>query len=241
MTDARQDSDHLAAVLHLVATIAFVTAPFFSGDFGGFDPEQFPIPQDGPPVQPAGYAFAIWSVIYIWLAVQAITGLFQRADDPDWRRLRWPMVASLGIGASWIAVAQISPVAAMVQIWVMLAAALAALYLTPTVDRWRAQAPTALYAGWLTAASCVSIGLVGAGWGIGPGAVGWAYISLILALVIAVTVLRTLDRAPEYAIGVVWALIAVAVHNWGSQWGVVGLALLGAVIVGGAATRVRLR
>jgi hypothetical protein len=96
--------------LVIVAAIAFVVTPFFADPFTGFDPALFPVPVDDPPIQPAGWAFAIWGVIYLWLLVSAGFGLFKRDIDPDWDRLRWPLFVSVAIGASWISVALIAPV-----------------------------------------------------------------------------------------------------------------------------------
>ena len=57
----------IIAILCLLLSIAFAASPLLTPGFGGFDADQFPIPQDNPPVQPAGYAFAIWGLIYAWL------------------------------------------------------------------------------------------------------------------------------------------------------------------------------
>ncbi|MGB8621815.1 MAG: hypothetical protein WCD16_03255, partial [Paracoccaceae bacterium] len=157
--------DPVKAVLVFCATLFFVLSPLLSGGFGGFDPTQFPVPQDHPPVQPAGYAFAIWGLIYLWLLVSAGAGLFLRAKDTGWERARLPLILSLGPGAAWIGVAHLSPVWATALILWMLATALIALFLTPQRDRWLLEVPVALYAGWLTAAGWVSVGLVGAGYG----------------------------------------------------------------------------
>ena len=151
--------------------------------------------------------------------------------------MRWPLIVSMTLGASWIAVANISPFYAMVLIWIMLATALMALFATPRKDRWWAQAPIAVYAGWLTAASFVSVGLVGAGYGVGFGQDGWGFVALAGALAFALAVQSRLGRAPEYGAAVVWALVAVAVSNWGASWGMVVLALIGVVAVGLVAWR----
>lgn len=202
----------LSAVL-LVASIAFATAPFWSGGFAGFESDQFPVPQIDPPVQPAGYAFSIWGVIYLWLIGSAAYGFLRHSTTSDWSRYRWPLIVSLAVGATWLSVAQASPVWATVLIWLMLATALLALKNSPREAFWGARYSVELYAGWLTAASSVSIGLVGAGYGIGPGAEGWALIALGIATCIAVAVLISTRPAPVYAFGVAWALVAVVVAN----------------------------
>ncbi|GGK18101.1 hypothetical protein [Salinarimonas ramus] len=217
----------MKAVFVAAASLAFATAPL-AFPFAGFDPELFLIPQVDPPVQPAGYAFGIWGVIYLWLLTSAAFGLVRRGDESAWDRPRWPLAGSLVIGAAWLAVAQTSALWATVLIWVMLILALVALARTPATDRWLLRAPVALYAGWLTAASWVSIGLFGAGFGIWLGQIGWAIASLLGALMLAALVLLRLPAIPLYAVAVVWALVAVAVANWGAVWSVVVLALLGA-------------
>ena len=57
MTDA---TARLTAALTLILSVAFAASPFLVPGFGGFDPNQFPVPQINPSMQPAGYAFSIW-------------------------------------------------------------------------------------------------------------------------------------------------------------------------------------
>ncbi|MBV0912888.1 hypothetical protein KTJ87_10915 [Rhodobacteraceae bacterium ASV31] len=207
----------MRAILLVAATLAFVVSPYASGSFGGFDPNAFPIPQDDPPVQPAGYAFAIWGVIYLWLVVHAVFGLVKRDADAAWDRVRWPMIASLALGAPWIAVAQTSPLAATALIWAMLVPALIAVArLDHGRDPWLLAAPIGLYAGWLTAASCVSVALVGAGWGIVLGERGWAWVGLALALVIGAAMIRRVRAPLTFALAAAWALVGVMVQNLGT-------------------------
>jgi hypothetical protein len=89
----------------------------------------------------------------------------------------------------------------------------------------------ALYAGWLTAASSVSVALLGAGYGIGFAEIGWAFIGLALALIVALAVLRAAGWSPLYAAGVAWALVGVVVQNGTDQLAVAIAAALGAVVV----------
>ncbi len=216
------------AILVLILSVAFAASPLLVPGFGGFDPNQFPIPQDNPPVQPAGYAFSIWGLIYLWLIASALFGLKR---PTEWAALRPALAVSLAIGATWLPVAMLSPVWAAVLIWAMLITALIALFRAPVVDAPWASWPLGLYAGWLSAASCVSLGLLAAGY-------GWmdqrtaAYVFVGLAIVLALAVQSILNRAPTYGLAVIWALIAVAVQNWGTTTtGVAWLALAGAVLM----------
>jgi hypothetical protein len=232
--------DRMKAILTLSAALLFATSPLFAGSFGGFAPEQFPVPQGNPPIVPAGYAFAIWGLIYAYLVVHAGFGLLKRDTDLGWDTVRWPLIVSLTLGASWISVAKVSALWATLLIWVMLLTALGALFRATAVkDRWLLQAPLAIYAGWLTAASFVSIGLVGAGYGILTDQYGWAWIILFLAFLFAALVQIGLGRAPEYGITVSWALIAIAVRNLDTHTSLAFLAIVGATAIGILAIRFR--
>lgn len=210
-------------------TLTFVLSPLASEPFTGFRADQLPFPQIDPPVQPAGYAFAIWGVIYIWLVVSAGFGVLRRASAADWDHVRWPLTLSLLAGTPWLWVATRSALAAGVLIFVMLIPAVIALLRTPVRDRLWLRTPLALYAGWLTAASCVSLATIAAGYGIGLGAYFWAVIGIGLAFVIARwTQARRVDT-PEYSLAVIWALIGIVVANGAVYPGLAGMAAAGAL------------
>lgn len=218
------------ALLTLLLAIAFAVSPFVVMDFDGFDPNQFPVPQEDPPVQPAGYAFSIWGVIYLWLCIGMVWGLLRAPRDGQWHDMRLPLCVSLAVGTVWLAVAVASPIWASVLIWVMLLSALAALFIAPRYDVGWAAWPVGLYAGWLSAAACVSLGLLAAGYGV-MDEVTAALVFVGVAIVLAVFVQAALRRVPTYGVAVIWALVAVVVENWGVTPPVAYLALGGAVFM----------
>lgn len=225
------------AILTFVAAIAFAVSPFLSSGFNGFAADQFPVPQIEPPIQPAGYAFSIWGVIYLWLIAGAGFGMFARADAPDWRAGRAPLLASLVVGSFWIAVAQVSVIWATLLIWVMLGTSLLALLRAGSADRWLQREPLGAYAGWLTAASCVSVGLMLAGYGVTSGTVA-AGVGLALALGIATAVQWARPDSIAYPAAVIWALVGVGVSNLTPLNAVaLGLAAVGIVWIGTAMVR----
>ncbi|WP_299628251.1 hypothetical protein [uncultured Tateyamaria sp.] len=199
-------------VLVLILSVAFALSPIWVPDFGGFDADQFPIPQTDPSVQPAGYAFAIWGLIYVWLIAGCGYGAWRQWNDPAWRAMRGPLAASLAVGAVWLPVAVLSPVWATLLIWVMLVTALWALWRSPVTEAWAAAWPVGLYAGWLSAASFVALGLMLAGFGWASDAVA-AGVMITAATALAFAVQMRLRRAPTYGIAVIWALIAIAVRG----------------------------
>lgn len=199
-------SRHLS-LLVVIAVLAFVASPFLFGQFGGYPPELFPVPQDDPPVQPAGWAFSIWGVIYAWLVASAAFGLVARRSTPDWTAMRLPLLVSLVMGFFWIPLAGHAPVWATLLILLMTACAILAMIRAGTGDEWWQVLPLGLYAGWLTAASGVSIGIVLGGYAIMSPV--WAAI-LCLILVCAVTLARSgsaphgLDLCVGGDMGAVW-------------------------------------
>lgn len=200
------------AWLTLIVTATFVVSPALTAPFSGFRPEQLPIPQIDPPVQPAGYAFAIWGLIYAWLVLSALYGVWKRGDDPDWDRARLPLIVSLGVGTPWLAIANASAVWATITIFMMATGAILALLRAPAQDMWWFKVPVGIYAGWLTAASFVSLGSTAAGYGMLTDQMGWAYIGIIGALLVAGTVQR-ISGAPSYGLTVIWALVGIIVAN----------------------------
>ena len=225
------------ALLTLIAALAFALSPVVTGGFAGFSPEQFPVPQVAPPIQPAGWAFSIWLPIYAWLILSAGLGLLRHARDPDWDRPRWPLLASLTLGAAWVPLAQASPVWATVLIWAMLATALAALIRTPLRDRAWLAWPIGLYAGWLTAASCVASAILATGYGAAP-VVPIHAAFILLALGIGLITLRFTASGRAYAAGLGWALVGILAANANPPlWPILAMAAAGLVLLVTTATR----
>lgn len=220
----------MKAILVLLAAIAFAIAPFLSPEFGGFDPNRYPNPQINPPVQPVGWAFSIWGLIYLGLVVHAVAGFVRFRDDPVWEQGRLPFFVSLAVGAFWLPVALVSPVWATAMIWVMLLAALSAVMKSRDGEpQWLAVWPVALYAGWLTAASFVSIGLMLAGYNFTSEFTA-ALVALTLATVFAAWFALRL-RVWTYGAAAGWGLMGIAVANAGSSTILSVAAAVSAVLV----------
>jgi len=220
-------SSRLLATAVAVATLTFALSPLATTGFNGFTPAQFPVPQLDPPVQPAGYAFSIWGVIYLWLIIGAGYGLLRAAGDPDWQAMRWPLAISLIIGTFWIAAANVTPILATVMIVVMAVAAITAMLRAGQSRPWMQVRPVALYAGWLTAASGVAIGVLLGGYAV-LSSQGAALLCLALVLVAALAVQSARPREWGYPAAIVWALVGVIVANLpGPNLPVIALATLG--------------
>lgn len=203
----------LRSLLVLILALAFAVAPLLASPFTGYAPDFFPVVIDRPAIQPAGYAFSIWLLIYLVLIAHGIIGFWRRAKSMDWDETRLPLATSLGLGVIWLWVAPHSPLIAAVMIVVMLLAALAAfLAADEFYDRWSLAAPLAVYAGWLSAASAVLIGVLLAGYGLLSNTdAALAMLGVILALAGVVQSLR--PEMPAYGATVIWALLGIVVAN----------------------------
>jgi hypothetical protein len=219
------------AVLVLLASLAFAAAPLVQQGFGGFSPGHFPQGEVDPPVQPAGWAFGIWIVIYLWLIASAVWGLRNRGDDPVWDEVRLPLFVSLLVGVPWLFVAERSPEWATVMILVMAASAILALLRAPVWDNWWLRAPVGLYAGWLSAAAFVALGVNLSGYGLGLSGEEWAVVCIAAALVVALAVAGEEPGAPVYAAAVAWALLGIVAANYASAPWVAGLAGVGILLL----------
>ena len=204
--------EKFTAAAILVLSIVFAISPAITAPFSGFTPDQLPNPQIDPPIQPEGYAFAIWGLIYTWLILSVVFGLWKRADAGVWHAARLPLAISLALGVPWLAIANASAIWATITIIIMALGAITALIRAPYVDRWWFQAPVGIYAGWLTAASWVSIGTTAAGDGLITGSFGWAFAGILGALFSALTVYK-MRSAPEYLLTIIWALVGIVVAN----------------------------
>ena len=231
----------LAPALLMIATLAFAIAPAVTPPFTGYLPGQMPFDVGRPTIQPAGYAFSIWGVIYLWLFAHAVFGLLRRRDDALWQRTRWPLIGAVALGSVWLAIATYWPVLATISIAVMAALAVAAFVRAePQHDRWLLIAPLSIFAGWLTAATLVSLGVVLAGYGV-LGNNASALAMLTLAVGVGLFLQTRQPTMPIYGATLVWALIAVVVVNWGAAQTVAIAAAIAAVAVGAGTAAIWVR
>ncbi|MBA4491601.1 tryptophan-rich sensory protein [Paracoccus sp. S1E-3] len=200
------------AVAILLLCILFALSPLASDGFNGFTPDQFPVVNSDWPIEPAGWAFSIWGLIYAWLIAGSVYGVWRARRSPDWLPMRAPLAASLGVGVFWIAAANWSPPLATLMIGVMLVGAVLALLRAGQDDSLWQRSPVGLYAGWLTAATGVAIGVLLSGYGL-LGAQTAALVMLPFVLITAVAVQARRPDTPSYALAVAWALFGIMVDN----------------------------
>jgi len=184
---------------------------------------------------PAGYAFAIWGVIYLLLlgfVVYQSRSLFTTVrDDAFVLKTGWWFVLFWLYGYINFSV---------LCIFVLLYS-LTRIVINNDMELWDAPITTILflwwpfviYSGWVTVASIANVSayLVKIGWdGFGFAESSWAIVMICTAGVINLWVTWSRNMR-EFALVGVWALAAIAVANWDIQQSVAYTAILVAVIL----------
>jgi hypothetical protein len=204
---------YIPPALTLIIGLLFAAAPSFAPEFRGYAAGQLPVEIYRHAVQPAGYAFSIWGVIFLWLLASAAYGLSQRTEQPSWVATRPALIGAMLAGILWLFLASSNPLLATVVILAMAGFAITAFLRADTgVDRWILSAPLAIFAGWVSAASLVSVGIMLGGYGLLPHPTA----ALVMVAVLVAGALYIQSRQPlmpVYGGTVVWAIVAVAMVN----------------------------
>ncbi|MDT0631940.1 hypothetical protein [Rubrivirga litoralis] len=168
-------------------------------------------------VTPAGWAFSVWSVIFVGAVVFAGYQARPSAREPRYDRLAAPFVAANVLNGLWQVpwLAGLPGVAAVVIVGIL--ASLAWLYVRldrldlTTAERWALGVPTSLFLAWVSVATAlnVSVALAAAGW---TGGAAWPPVVVGLVAAVGAGLLRrTGDVA--FALVLTWAFAAVYAEN----------------------------
>ncbi len=207
---------------------------------------------EGPPspVEPAGYAFGVWAVIFsLSLLFAGYQALPANRGSEVLRRVGWPLAGAFLCTGLW------SVFVALRQLWfaqAMLLSIFASLLVAyvrlarsdpgalSRVERWLVSLTVGIFLGWVTAANAVSLtsetvrqGFVEAG-GIGEVLVGATL--LIFGGLLAAAITRTGRTGPPqayaaFALTVLWALVAVVVAQYDASLVTTGAAVVAAAPV----------
>ena len=208
----------------LAAAVFAVIVPIVQA-LGGFGLSQAEFAADGnQTLRVAGYAFSIWSLLYLGLLIYAgRQALPQTGESVLINRMGWPsVVAFFGIGF-WIIMAALNLKAASV---IVIFASLLALLLpmlasartiratgTMERDRWFLIWPLTALAGWLTVAAPLNLITVATAFEALPPALsptGWAVLAVIATTLIGIGVTWAL-RTLAYPLPIAWGLVGAFV------------------------------
>lgn len=174
---------------------------------------------------PAGYAFAIWGVIYAASLMYALASLrpSQLSALIHDRQARW-LVLTNGLAALWVGLFTREQLALSVLVIVMMLGACIVMFLrahdeqqqTILQGAWRI--PFGLWLGWISVATIanVSVLLVSLGWNGALSPAFWTVLMLLVAGVLAVLVSGRF-RDATFPLVITWATLAIAVARAPSE------------------------
>ncbi|HZV84120.1 MAG TPA: hypothetical protein VFF48_03955 [Brevundimonas sp.] len=204
----------------------------------------------------AGYAFAIWGVIYLGILIYAVRQVLpQTGESLMIQRFGWPSaLAFLGIGLWIVAAAMDQEVGTIVLIFGSLTVLLIPLLRHAGAvraldkadrDRWMTLWPLALLAGWLTVAAPLNLITVATGNGDLPSVLSptiWAMLAIVIVALVALAVTQQI-RTVAYALPIAWGLLGafVAEQERNAPLAYFALVAAVAVLVGAIVLSFRLR
>ena len=214
----RQIANLLSVILGLTVNILAAALPL-NGQTPGEISDRFQVY-----FVPAGYVFAIWSVIYLgWIAFAIFQFQPSQKGSPRLRRLGYLFALSNLVNAAWLFCWHYNRFGLSVLVMLLLLGLLIASYLRLNVDRssvsrleyWCVDVLFSVYLGWITVATVANISdwLYLVRWnGFGLAPQTWAIIMLGIASLLgfAMAVSR---RDVGYLAVLVWAFIGIAVKQ----------------------------
>ena len=242
MTYPSAHGDRLRAILVLAATIATVGFNFLaaSGLVNGVRPEDVSN-KYLTPVTPAGYAFSIWSLIYLGLFAFSVYQILPR-NWAKFGRVRTLYVLTCFLNCAWIYFWHHEQIAVCFALILLLAITLFLINSAlrnenaGTGQYWVSMAPFGIYYGWVTAATLVNFAVMLVYLGVHLSGASWTLISVILILLAAGIGIWMRARHSNYLhpLAVAWALTAIAVKQSGNTPIVVACAIgvVGCLIAG---------
>jgi hypothetical protein len=177
---------------------------------------------------PAGYAFSIWGVIYLFLlgfVIFQARDLFSKQDKENVSlQVGWWFVISCVANVLWIFAWLNEYLLGSVMIMLVLLFSLIKIILNTRMELddeplrviaflwW----PFCFYSGWISVALIANVAayLTSLNWtGLGFSEVTWTIIMILVAGIINLVITWTRNMR-EFALVGVWALVAIAVANW---------------------------
>lgn len=227
--------DRSRPILVILATIGVIAFNWLAavGKVGGVTPDA--ISAKYPTViTPAGYAFSIWSLIYVGLIAfslyQALPKNLER-----FRPVRTLYILSCVLNCAWIYFWHHEMAGVCLGVILLLAVTLLFINLrlrnsASYADYWAANVPFSIYFGWVTAASIINLVVVLGTVGIKVSGGEASWIGAIAVLTAAATGVLVRVKLTDYffPLAIAWALTGIGVKQSGKTL-VVSAAAVGLV------------
>lgn len=174
-------------------------------------------------ITPAGYAFAIWSLIYIGSIGFTFYQLMPDSGKNVFlAKTRIPYLVLSAANIGWIFSWHYEMIPVTVALMLVLLVCLARINLvfaevSDKGDIWLAKVPFAIYFGWVTVAAILNVTIlfVYMGLEMGGSAETWAGVLLLAAATAIGIILRFRLDSMGYPLTIAWALTAIGVEQSG--------------------------
>ena len=244
-------SHKIYALLNLLVLVIVIWWNYYTntGNIGGKTVGELSAELDNY-FTPAGYAFAIWGIIYLALVAQAIYlvwSAFSKKTDSDFISQMGPyliMTNCLNAAWLWFWLTEKTGLSALVILILNLRMNLPSQRKS---GNWLVRVPISIYAGWITVATVANISayLAKIGWtGWGISEITWAIVMIAIAALVNIIIVFSRNLIAFPLVGV-WALLAISVRHAGTVNLLQGAALIAAALIllalGSQLIRIRLK
>jgi hypothetical protein len=228
-------NDKLKPVLAVIATVGVIVFNWLAatGYLGGIDPGAISAKYPTR-ITPAGYAFAIWSLIYFGLLIFSIYQFLPKNRE-RFRSIRTVYILSCAANCAWLYFWHHEMILFSLAVIFVLLASLAFINIKLKTaetygEYWLANAPFGLYFGWVTVATILNaaVALVYLNVRVSDSTANLSGAALILIAAFLGVLIRVQLRNYFYPLAIAWALTAIAVKQSG-QTLIVAAAAVGVI------------
>ena len=220
-------SDRVRAVLVAVLAVAQVLSSPVTTLTMGPDADQRPISDANvSPVTPAGWAFAIWAVIYAGSLVLAVYQLLpSQLPRRLHRKTGWWLLGAFTASTVWVPlfgsrIIWLSQVAILMLVVCLIFVAVQFSRMGPAQNAAEQSAfrlPVMLYLGWATVACIAGFGATFRSWGMSPDsreASGVGVVLVLSATIASLFIVGRLAAIGGFLLAAFWGLAAVAAATY---------------------------
>lgn len=232
MTEQASGTDRLRALLVPLATVGTIAFNWLAatGWINNVTPAEVSA-RYTTVVTPAGYAFSIWSLIYVGLIAFSIYQLLP-ANAAKLRGIRSLYILTCALNCGWVYFWHHDQIGICFVLIFLLAVCLLLINLSlretsSLGEYWLVKAPFSIYFGWVTAATLVNFAilLVSLETQISSSSWTWIGVGLILLAAVLGIIIRIRLSNYLYPLAITWALTAIGVKQSGQTLIVVAAAI----------------
>lgn len=224
-------SELIKQILVIVATTGVIFVNYLAGTGAinntstGYISDKYPTA-----ITPAGYAFSIWSLIYLGLIAFSIYQALQKNSE-RFTKIRTVYILNCAANCMWLYLWHYEQILASVAVMFVILATLVYINLNllkseSAAELWFARVPFNIYFGWITVATILNITIALVYLNVTTSPLLTTVLGcILLAVAVALGIIMQIRFAnAAYPLTAVWAITAIAVKQSGQNTAVVAVA-----------------